>query len=130
MREHIQFFSRLKGQYSKLSWQEAEDEVDRAIQDVALSEKRNTLSKHLSGGMKRKLSVAMAFCGGSKVVLLDEPTSGMVGNKLAVFRYFCSNVRALILFFTLSEIILHRTRSRGGLLGMLFANTDKTVALS
>ena len=83
VREHIQFFARLKGQYSRLSWEEAEDEVDRAIQDVALSEKRNTLSKNLSGGMKRKLSVAMAFCGGSKVVLLDEPTSGMVGDKLA-----------------------------------------------
>lgn len=82
VREHIQFFSRLKGEYSRLSWQEAEDEVDRAIQDVALSEKRNTLSKNLSGGMKRKLSVAMAFCGGSKVVLLDEPTSGMVGDHL------------------------------------------------
>ena len=27
--------------------------------------------------MKRKLSVAVALCGGSKVVLCDEPTSGM-----------------------------------------------------
>ncbi len=78
VREHIQFFSRLKGLYSKVSHQEAEDHVDQAIRDVALFEKRNTLSKNLSGGMKRKLSVAMAFCGGSKVVLLDEPTSGMV----------------------------------------------------
>jgi ABC-type multidrug transport system ATPase subunit len=34
-------------------------------------------SKNLSGGMKRKLSVGIAFIGGSKVVLLDEPTSGM-----------------------------------------------------
>mmetsp|Transcript_10049 Transcript_10049/g.22007 ORF Transcript_10049/g.22007 Transcript_10049/m.22007 type:complete len:1232 (-) Transcript_10049:333-4028(-) len=40
-------------------------------------EKRDTQSRNLSGGMKRKLSVAIAFCGGSKVVLLDEPTSGM-----------------------------------------------------
>jgi len=78
VREHIQFFSRLKGLYSKVSHQKAEDHVDQAIRDVALFEKRNTLSKNLSGGMKRKLSVAMAFCGGSKVVLLDEPTSGMV----------------------------------------------------
>jgi len=78
VREHIQFFSRLKGLYSKVSYQEAENHVDQAIRDVALFEKRNTLSKNLSGGMKRKLSVAMAFCGGSKVVLLDEPTSGMV----------------------------------------------------
>lgn len=31
----------------------------------------------LSGGMKRKLSVAIAFVGDSKVVVLDEPTAGV-----------------------------------------------------
>ena len=77
VREHLQFFARLKGLYAKVPLDEAERQVDQALVDVALSEKRNTLSKNLSGGMKRKLSVAMAFCGGSKVVLLDEPTSGM-----------------------------------------------------
>ena len=74
VREHIQFFSRLKGLYSEMTNSEAEEHIDQIIRDVALFEKRNTFSKNLSGGMKRKLSVAMAFCGGSKVVLLDEPT--------------------------------------------------------
>jgi len=78
VREHIQFFSRLKGLYSAVSVTEANAQIDQTIRDVALFEKRNTFSKNLSGGMKRKLSVAMAFCGGSEVVLLDEPTSGMV----------------------------------------------------
>jgi ABC-type multidrug transport system ATPase subunit len=77
VREHIQFFSRVKGLYSKMSYKEAEDHIDQVIRDVALFEKRNTFSKNLSGGMKRKLSVAIAFCGESKIVLLDEPTSGM-----------------------------------------------------
>jgi len=35
------------------------------------------LRRNLSGGSKRKLSLGIALCGGSKVVLLDEPTSGM-----------------------------------------------------
>ncbi len=35
------------------------------------------LSKDLSGGNKRKLSLGMALIGGSKIVFLDEPTSGM-----------------------------------------------------
>ena len=80
VREHIQFFARLKGIYSENTKDEAEEHVDQAIRDVALFEKSNTFSKELSGGMKRKLSVAIAFCGGSKVVVLDEPTSGMVSS--------------------------------------------------
>jgi ABC-type multidrug transport system ATPase subunit len=85
VREHVQFFSRLKGLYTKFSKDEAEEHVDQSIRDVALFEKRNTLSKDLSGGMKRKLSVAIAFSGGSSVVILDEPTSGMVSATLYVF---------------------------------------------
>lgn len=77
VQEHVEFFARLKGFYDNLSKAEADKHVEQAIVDVALWEKRNTYSSRLSGGMKRKLSVAIAFCGGSKVVLLDEPTSGM-----------------------------------------------------
>lgn len=47
------------------------------IKDVGLDEKVNTVAGQLSGGNKRKLSVAIALIGGSKFVLLDEPTSGM-----------------------------------------------------
>lgn len=35
------------------------------------------MAKALSGGMKRKLSLAMALVGGSKLIILDEPTSGL-----------------------------------------------------
>jgi ABC-type multidrug transport system ATPase subunit len=84
VREHIQFFSRIKGVYATMTREEAEAQVDAAIHDVALAEKTTTLSKNLSGGMKRKLSVAIAFCGGSKVVLLDEPTSGTLQDAFPV----------------------------------------------
>lgn len=77
VQEHLEFFNRLKGIYSKYSKEEVDAKIKTSIEDVALLEKRNTLSKNLSGGMKRKLSVAIAFCGESKTVLLDEPTSGM-----------------------------------------------------
>jgi ABC-type multidrug transport system ATPase subunit len=46
-----------------VSHAEAERKIETSIKDVALGEKSNTLSKNLSGGMKRKLSVAIAFCG-------------------------------------------------------------------
>lgn len=77
VKEHVRFFSRIKGLYVKKTFKDAEIHVEDSIKDVALYEKRNTFSKDLSGGMKRKLSLAIAFCGDSKVVFLDEPTSGM-----------------------------------------------------
>ena len=49
----------------------------RFLEDVGLQNKRHELSMNLSGGMKRKLSVALAFVAGSKVVILDEPTAGV-----------------------------------------------------
>ncbi|KAH3745165.1 ATP-binding cassette transporter subfamily A [Pelomyxa schiedti] len=44
---------------------------------VGLKGKQHSKAGHLSGGMKRKLCMGMALMGGSKVVVLDEPTSGM-----------------------------------------------------
>lgn len=51
--------------------------LQHLLDDVYLYENRHEQIKTLSGGMKRKLSVALAFLGDPKVVLLDEPTSGM-----------------------------------------------------
>jgi len=42
-----------------------------------LTEHADKLTSTLSGGMKRKLSLAMALVGGSKLIILDEPTSGL-----------------------------------------------------
>ncbi|XP_061814826.2 phospholipid-transporting ATPase ABCA1-like [Nerophis lumbriciformis] len=71
--EHIYFYARLKGR----SAAEVKVEMDQMITDVGLQHKRKDLSKNLSGGMQRKLSVAIAFVGGSKIVILDEPTAGV-----------------------------------------------------
>ncbi len=46
-------------------------------QEVGLIEKLNSPSCELSGGQMRKLSVGIAFMGSPKLVVLDEPTSGM-----------------------------------------------------
>ncbi len=44
--------------------------------DIGLVDKRNECAYTLSGGMMRKLSVAIAFIGGSQTIILDEPTAG------------------------------------------------------
>ena len=51
--------------------------MDTLLNDLLLADKRSTKVRNLSGGMKRKLSVGIALIGGSEVVILDEPTSGM-----------------------------------------------------
>ncbi|XP_062542045.1 phospholipid-transporting ATPase ABCA3-like [Armigeres subalbatus] len=71
--EHLKFFGRLKG----VSNAAINSEIDRYLKLLELEDKANAQSHTLSGGMKRKLAVGIALCGGSKVVLLDEPTSGM-----------------------------------------------------
>uniref|UniRef100_A0A4W6D9J8 P-type phospholipid transporter n=1 Tax=Lates calcarifer TaxID=8187 RepID=A0A4W6D9J8_LATCA len=71
--EHVWFYGCLKG----LSEEEVKAELDTLLDDVGLLHKRHEQTKNLSGGMQRKLSVAIAFVGGSKVVVLDEPTAGV-----------------------------------------------------
>lgn len=71
--EHLKFFAGIKGVPSK----DINQAVQETIATVGLTEKVKALAASLSGGMKRKLSVGIALIGGSKVVILDEPTSGM-----------------------------------------------------
>eukprot|EP00644_Phytophthora_capsici_P017577 jgi/Phyca11/571405/estExt2_Genewise1.C_PHYCAscaffold_420119 len=71
--EHLFFFGQIKG-YAD---QELFSVADKQIRDVGLTEKRNSKPNDLSGGMKRKLSVAISLLGDSSLVFLDEPTSGM-----------------------------------------------------
>ncbi|XP_075831677.1 phospholipid-transporting ATPase ABCA7 isoform X3 [Microtus pennsylvanicus] len=71
--EHLWFYGRLRGVLAAALGPEQE----RLIQDVGLTPKRDSQTRHLSGGMQRKLSVAIAFVGGSRVVILDEPTAGV-----------------------------------------------------
>ena len=47
------------------------------MKDVGVQLHKDTMAKDLSGGSKRKLSVALALVADSRLVLLDEPTSGM-----------------------------------------------------
>ncbi|CAO4370592.1 unnamed protein product [Caenorhabditis nigoni] len=71
--EHLELVNALKEGPPHLFLGEAK----QLLQAIRLADKAGTHSANLSGGMKRKLCVCMAMIGGSKVVLLDEPTAGM-----------------------------------------------------
>jgi len=72
-REHLDIFYDFKGGDPDYK----ETEIEQMIGDSGLTVDQNKLSCTLSGGNKRKTSVCMALIGGSKLVILDEPTSGM-----------------------------------------------------
>ena len=69
--EHLIYMSEIKGKKANLN------EINNLINKLDLDEKKYDLAKNLSGGQKRKLCIALALIGNSKLVLLDEPTSGM-----------------------------------------------------
>ena len=72
--EHLNLFCIFKGLTNQI---EIEKEVKKFLHDFSLNNKKDTKVENLSGGQKRKLSIAIALIGGSKVIFLDEPTSGM-----------------------------------------------------
>ena len=65
VKEHLVLYGRIKG----LSGEALDSEVVKMIKDVGLTEKVNAYSKTLSGGQKRKLSIALAIIGGPKVIV-------------------------------------------------------------
>lgn len=71
--EHLKFYSILKMVKSEF----IEQEINSLLKDVDLEEWRSTPSSELSGGMQRRLSLAISLVGNPKVVFLDEPSSGL-----------------------------------------------------
>ncbi|KAI6211061.1 ABC transporter ced-7 [Aphelenchoides besseyi] len=69
--EHLRLAVRLRGVKCD------DEEIAETLGAVGLWNQYGTQAYQLSGGMKRKLCVAMALVGKSRVVLLDEPTAGM-----------------------------------------------------
>lgn len=71
--EHLDIFCDFKGVDKRTK----KEEIEKMLKDVDVWASKDIEAKNLSGGNRRKLSVAIALIGGSKLVLLDEPTSGM-----------------------------------------------------
>ncbi|XP_020809671.1 ATP-binding cassette sub-family A member 3-like isoform X2 [Drosophila serrata] len=74
VRDHIVFFSKLKGVRGS---EAVNREVKKYVEVLGLQAKSKVAAENLSGGMKRKLSLCCAMCGSARVVLCDEPSSGI-----------------------------------------------------
>jgi len=72
-RENLRFFGKLYGFGGKV----LEDRVDAVLAEVGLTDRANDRAGTFSGGMKRRLNLAVAVIHGPKLLFLDEPTTGV-----------------------------------------------------
>lgn len=66
--------------------------VDEMLRKVGLYEVRDRWANKLSGGMKRRLGIAQAIIGSPKVIIVDEPTTGLDPEERIRFRNILSDV--------------------------------------
>lgn len=71
VRENLIFYCKLK------SVDNMDQVIDQTLNKFNLTDRQDAFANDISGGQKRKLQLAIALLGDSKIVLLDEPTSGM-----------------------------------------------------
>ncbi|XP_041938357.1 uncharacterized protein abca12 isoform X3 [Alosa sapidissima] len=74
-KEHLLLYGQIKAPH----WSKAElkEQVRRILKETGMYAHRHKRVGTLSGGMKRKLSISIAFIGGSRLVVMDEPTTGV-----------------------------------------------------
>ncbi len=65
------------GRYFGLSRKFLKGKIEELLAFAQLEEKRNVKSEELSGGMKRRLTIARGLVNEPEILLLDEPTTGL-----------------------------------------------------
>lgn len=71
--EHLWFYAKIKG----IPADKRAEVIEKAIEQLHIEDQRKKPAGTLSGGNKRKLSVAIAIIGNPPIILLDEPSAGM-----------------------------------------------------
>lgn len=73
VRENLELIASVYG----ASWKESRKRADEMMAEFGIQERGKDLAKTLSGGMQRRLSIAMALITRPEIVFLDEPTLGL-----------------------------------------------------
>ena len=68
---------RVHARYFDIPSKEAERRIDEVLNFFQLNEKQNDRIDELSGGLKRRLTIARGLINSPKIMVLDEPTTGL-----------------------------------------------------
>jgi len=98
--QDFRFFEKLKtwefldygAGLSGLKGKKKSEAVDEMLRKVGLYDVRDRWAGQLSGGMKRRLGIAQAIIGHPKVIIVDEPTTGLDPEERIRFRNVLSDV--------------------------------------
>lgn len=80
--------------------------VDELLDKVGLLEARDRKANKLSGGMKRRLGIAQALIGDPKIIVVDEPTTGLDPDERIRFRNILSDLSQQDVIIVLSTHIV------------------------
>jgi len=80
--------------------------VDDMLERVGLYEARDRMANKLSGGMKRRLGIAQALIGDPKIVVVDEPTTGLDPEERIRFRNLLAEMSQKDIIIILSTHIV------------------------
>ena len=80
--------------------------VDKMLEEVGLFEARDRQANKLSGGMKRRLGIAQALINEPKIIIVDEPTTGLDPEERIRFRNLVSTISSQDVIIILSTHIV------------------------
>ncbi|TLX78317.1 ABC transporter ATP-binding protein [Labilibacter sediminis] len=101
--EFLDYAASLAGIKSR---RERRNEIEKMLEKVGLFEVRNRYASKLSGGMKRRLGIAQAIIGEPKLVVVDEPTTGLDPEERIRFRNILADLSQKDVIIILSTHIV------------------------
>nr|WP_319998064.1 ABC transporter ATP-binding protein [uncultured Draconibacterium sp.] len=101
--EFLDYTARLSGMKSSAVRRNA---VDQMLEEVGLFEVRDRNANKLSGGMKRRLGIAQALINDPKIIIVDEPTTGLDPEERIRFRNLLSTISTRDVIIILSTHIV------------------------
>jgi ABC-type multidrug transport system ATPase subunit len=87
--EYLDYSARLAGLKDR---KERKNRVEELLVSFGLNDVRNRMANNLSGGMKRRLGIMQALIGKPRIIIVDEPTTGLDPEERIRFRNIISSL--------------------------------------